>query len=37
VLKEPLDIRAGVAFVPERPGLGVELDEDKIKRYRVDR
>lgn len=37
VLREPLDIRAGVAFPPERPGLGVELDEEKIARYRVDR
>ena len=37
VLREPLDIRAGIAFVPERPGLGVELDEEKIARYRVDR
>ncbi len=37
VLTEPLDIRAGVAFAPEKPGLGVELDEEKVARYRVDR
>lgn len=36
IVQEPPDIRAGVAFVPQRPGLGVELDEDKLKHYRVD-
>jgi L-alanine-DL-glutamate epimerase-like enolase superfamily enzyme len=36
LLQEPLDIRGGEGRVPERPGLGVELDEDKVNRYRVD-
>lgn len=37
ILTEPLDIRAGIAYAPQKPGLGVELDDDKLKRYRVDR
>jgi L-alanine-DL-glutamate epimerase-like enolase superfamily enzyme len=36
LLREPLDIRGGEARVPERPGLGVELDEEKVGRYRVE-
>lgn len=34
-LAEPLPIQAGKASPFERPGLGVELDEQKVKRYRV--
>jgi muconate cycloisomerase len=30
VLKEPLRIENGVAHIPEGPGLGVEVDEDKV-------
>jgi muconate cycloisomerase len=33
LLREPLDIRGGEARVPERPGLGVELDDDKVAQY----
>jgi muconate cycloisomerase len=36
LLLEPLPIRGGQARPHELPGLGVELDEDKIRRYRVD-
>lgn len=36
VLAEPLPIRAGSARPLERPGLGVELDEALVARYRVD-
>ena len=36
LLAEPLPIRAGSARPFERPGLGVELDPDKVRRYRVD-
>ncbi|HEY3130376.1 MAG TPA: enolase C-terminal domain-like protein [Acidobacteriota bacterium] len=35
LLVEPLPITAGQARPPERPGLGVELDEAKVERYRV--
>jgi len=35
LLAEPLPIQAGRAAPFERPGLGVELDEAKLKRYRV--
>ena len=35
VLAEPLPISAGKASPFERPGLGVELDEQKVERYRV--
>ena len=38
-LTEPvrLDPVDGCMAVPDRPGLGVELDEDKIKRYAIAR
>ena len=36
VLAEPLPITAGSARPLERPGLGVELDEALVARYRVD-
>jgi muconate cycloisomerase len=36
LLREPLAIRGGQARPPEKPGLGVELDEEKVNRYRVD-
>lgn len=35
VLKEPLPIKAGEARPLEKPGLGVELDDRQIERYRV--
>ena len=34
VIAEPLDVRAGVAVAPDRPGLGVVLDRDALGRYR---
>jgi L-alanine-DL-glutamate epimerase-like enolase superfamily enzyme len=33
VLKRPLDIAAGHAEVPRGPGLGIEVDEAKVRRY----
>jgi muconate cycloisomerase len=36
LLAEPLPIRAGAATIGDRPGLGVELDESKVARFRVD-
>lgn len=35
LLREPLLITGGQARPPERPGLGVELDEKAVERYRV--
>jgi muconate cycloisomerase len=35
ILTEPLPIQGGEARVTSRPGLGVELDEEKVARYRV--
>lgn len=35
ILTEPLAIRGGRAQPSDRPGLGVELDEEKVRRYRV--
>jgi muconate cycloisomerase len=35
LLAEPLSILPGRAAPFERPGLGVELDSDKVDRYRV--
>ena len=35
LLTEPLPIDGGVARPLERPGLGVELDEEKVEHYRV--
>ncbi len=36
MLREPLNIGPETARVPEKPGLGVELDEDQLKRFRAD-
>jgi L-alanine-DL-glutamate epimerase-like enolase superfamily enzyme len=30
---EPLAIEAGHVVVPDRPGLGIEVDEDRVRRY----
>jgi L-alanine-DL-glutamate epimerase-like enolase superfamily enzyme len=35
VLAEPLPITGGFASVHDRPGLGVELDDEKVEKYRV--
>jgi muconate cycloisomerase len=37
LLTTPLPVEAGWAAPPEGPGLGVELDEEKLERYREDR
>lgn len=36
LLAEPIEIRDGVIRVRETPGVGVEIDEDKLARYRQD-
>ena len=35
ILTEPLSLAGGRAVPPDRPGLGVELDEAKVEKYRV--
>jgi muconate cycloisomerase len=37
LLVRPLDLNPGGALVPEGPGLGVELDEHLLTKFRVDR
>jgi muconate cycloisomerase len=34
-LKEPFPIERQVALVPQGPGLGIEIDEDKVRRYKI--
>lgn len=34
---EPLAIRNGFIEVPDRPGIGLQIDDDKLQRYRCDR
>lgn len=35
ILREPYAVENGMVCAPDRPGLGLEWDEEKIKRYRV--
>jgi muconate cycloisomerase len=35
LIREPIDIRESYAYVPSRPGLGVELDEEAVRRYKA--
>jgi muconate cycloisomerase len=32
----PIAVDRGFADVPDRPGLGIDVDEDRVRRYRVD-
>jgi L-alanine-DL-glutamate epimerase-like enolase superfamily enzyme len=36
MITERIEVRQGYMHVPEAPGLGVELDEDALARYRVE-
>ena len=36
IVTRRLDLGAGCIALPEGPGLGVELDEEKIRRYHFD-
>ena len=36
LLKEPLEFKAGMAMVPERPGLGIEFDENELQKIVVE-
>ena len=35
LLKEPLELHDGYLDIPDRPGLGLELDDDKISEHRT--
>jgi L-alanine-DL-glutamate epimerase-like enolase superfamily enzyme len=35
LIVEPIEIRSSYAIVSDKPGLGVELDEDAVRRYGV--
>ena len=37
LLKEPLRVRDGVARVPQKPGLGFDLDRDAVAKFRVEK
>jgi len=37
LLKERIPVLGGHARVPEAPGLGIEIDEDAIEKYRVEK
>jgi len=34
LLAEPFQVENGYITVPQKPGLGIELDEDAVKRFR---
>lgn len=36
VITEPFRIERGTIAVPQTPGLGIEVDPDKLRKYRVD-
>jgi len=35
LIVKPIEIRSSYAIVPDTPGLGVELDEDAVRRFQV--
>lgn len=35
LLRRPLEVRDGQVAVPQDPGLGIDVDEDAVERYRV--
>jgi len=36
-VRSTVELRNGIASIPQAPGLGVELDEEILERYRTDR
>ena len=36
LIRPRIEVSDGTAKVPDRPGLGVDLDEDAVERYRID-
>jgi mandelate racemase len=35
ILQQPLEIRAGCAIIPDRPGTGLNWDETAVKRFAI--
>lgn len=35
ILKNPIEVRDGVIQVPDKPGLGVEVDEEMVNKYAI--
>jgi mandelate racemase len=35
VLEQPIEIRNGEAIIPNRPGVGIQWDDDAVNRYRA--
>ena len=36
LITEPIELRGGFYRVPEKPGIGIEVDQDAIQKYEVD-
>jgi muconate cycloisomerase len=36
VVTEPFEFKNGCLIVPDKPGLGIELDEKKLAKYRIE-
>lgn len=35
IAKEPLQIKNGYIYIPKKPGLGVDIDEKKLEKYKL--
>ena len=35
LIKEPMTLVDGAIEVPDKPGMGIDVDEKKIEKYRV--
>jgi mandelate racemase len=35
ILRHPIEIEDGHAIIPDRPGVGMEWDQDAVERYRA--
>ena len=35
ILRQPFEVRDGHVLIPDRPGAGIEWDEDAVKKYLV--
>jgi L-alanine-DL-glutamate epimerase-like enolase superfamily enzyme len=36
IVTEPFEIKSGTIAVPDKPGLGIEIDPEKLRKYRVE-